>query len=56
MTALHFAALDDNVEGIRLLLRYGAERRLVSERGETALDMARRVGAMNAVALLSGGL
>lgn len=39
-TALHWAARKNNVEGVRLLLTYGAERGIINRWGATALDNA----------------
>lgn len=52
-TALHICSLNDDVEGVRLLLRYGADKGVVTEDGLTALDLARSQGAERVVALLS---
>ena len=53
MTAMHMAALNDDVKGIELLLRYGADKNFKSEEGETALDMAKSQKAEAVIALLS---
>lgn len=53
ITAMHMAALNDDVEGIRLLLRYGADKDLESEDGQTALDMAKAQNSTRAIALLT---
>lgn len=52
-TAMHMAALNDDVEGVRLLLAYGADREFRDEEGKTALDMARGQDAKAVIALLS---
>lgn len=51
--ALHVSALNDDVEGVKLLLEYGADKGLVTGDGMTALDLARSQGAERVVALLS---
>ena len=53
MTAIHMAALNDDVEGVQLLLKYGADKDFKSEDGQTALDMARQLNAKNVVTLLA---
>ena len=53
MTAMHMAALNDDTEGIELLLKYGADRNFKTEDGETALDLAKSQDAKEAIALLS---
>ena len=53
MTAMHMAALNDDVEGVQLLLRYGADRDFRDEEGKTALDMAREQKSNRVLALLS---
>lgn len=53
VTALHMAALNDDVEGIQLLLKYGADKDFKSEDGQTALDMAREAHSERAIALLT---
>ncbi len=40
-TAMHMAALNDHSEGVKLLLRYGADPLLEDESGQTALQLAR---------------
>ena len=52
-TAMHMAAYNDDVEGVQLLLRYGADKSLKDETGQTALDCARDVGAKRVIALLN---
>ena len=52
MTALHMAAMNNDVEGIQLLLYYGADKSLVGD-GKTALGWARELGCRDAVAELS---
>jgi len=51
-TAMHVAALNDDVTGVSLLLRYGADKGVRTEDGFTALDLARSQGADSVVALL----
>lgn len=53
MTAMHMAALNDDVEGIQLLLKYGANKDLKLEDGQAALDMAKEVNAKKVIALLT---
>ena len=53
MTAMHMAALNDDVRGIELLLKYGASKDLQAEDGETALDLARSQNAEAVIALLT---
>ena len=53
-TAMHMAAYNNDVEGVELLLRYGADKRIRDESGQTALDCAREVEAGDVVALLEG--
>lgn len=53
MTAMHMAALNDDVEGIQLLLKYGADKEFKSEAGETALDMAKSQNANKVIAFLT---
>ncbi|KAJ4371263.1 hypothetical protein N0V83_004480 [Neocucurbitaria cava] len=53
MTTMHMVALNDDVEGIQLLLKYGANKDFKSEDGQTALDMAKEVNATNVIALLT---
>ncbi|KAF2175157.1 ankyrin [Zopfia rhizophila CBS 207.26] len=52
MTAMHMAALNDDVEGIQLLLKYGADKEFKSEDGQTALDMAKAENSKRVIALL----
>lgn len=52
MTAMHMAALNDDVEGIQLLLKYGADKEFKSEDGQTALDMAKAQNSKRVIALL----
>ncbi|KAJ8516496.1 hypothetical protein ONZ45_g6196 [Pleurotus djamor] len=54
MTAMHMAALNDDVEGVQLLLRYGADKEQKSEDGHTALDLAEDVDAKRVTSLLKG--
>ena len=51
-TALHMAALNDDVEGVELLLRYGADPLLKDESEQTALQMARDADARKVIPLL----
>jgi ankyrin repeat protein len=53
ITAMHMAATNDDVEGVQLLLKYGADKDFRSEDGQTALDMAKAEGSKQVVALLS---
>jgi ankyrin repeat protein len=43
-TPLHGAAQNGNEEMVRLLLKFGADAGVSSEKGETAADMARKKG------------
>jgi hypothetical protein len=52
MTSMHMAALNDDVEGVQLLLKYGADKEFKSEDGETALDMAKADDSKRVIALL----
>lgn len=52
-TALQMAALNNDTEGTRLLLRYQAQVDKQDDDGETALSLARKAGAEDVVALLS---
>lgn len=52
VTAMHMAALNDDVGGVRLLLRYGADPRLQDESGQTALQMAREQDTKEVIPLL----
>ena len=51
-TAMHMAAYNDDVEGVRLLLRYGADKHIKDEDGQTALDCAKDADAKGVIALL----
>ena len=51
-TAMHMAALNDDAEGVRLLLRYGADKEVKDDDGQMALDMAGMVDAKTVIALL----
>jgi len=53
LTAMHMAALNDDVKGVELLLRYGADKDCKAEDGQTALDMARSEKAEAVMVLLS---
>lgn len=52
-TAMHMAALNDDTEGVRLLLKYGADKDVKDEDGKTALDMAKDVDAKAVITLLT---
>ena len=52
-TAMHMAALNNDVKGVQLLLRYGADKEARDDDGQTALDMAKDVGAKELFTLLS---
>lgn len=52
-TAMHMAALNDDIEGVELLLRYGADPLLEDESGQTALQMARDLDARKVIPLLT---
>ena len=54
-TAMHMAALNDDTEGVRLLLKYGAGKEFKDEDGKTALDMAKMVDAKAVITLLISG-
>ena len=51
-TAMHMAALNDDNEGVELLLRYGADPLLEDESGQTALQMARDQDAQKVIPVL----
>lgn len=51
-SAMHVAAYDHDVEGVRLLLRYGGDKDLKDDHGKTPLDWARGVDAQDVVNLL----
>ncbi len=51
-TAMHMAAYNDDLEGVQLLLRYGADKGRKDEEGQTALDCAKAADAKRVVALL----
>jgi hypothetical protein len=51
-TAMHMAAYNDDIEGIQLLLRYGADKSIKDESGQTALDCAKEVKAKDDVIAL----
>lgn len=51
-TAMHMAAYNDDSEGVQLLLRYGADKNIKDEGGQTALDCAKVADAKSVVALL----
>lgn len=52
-TAMHMAALNDDIEGVELLLRYGANPLLEDESGQTALQMARDQNARKVIPVLT---
>lgn len=52
-TALHVCAMRDDVEGIRWLLRFGADRTVTDEQGRTPLGYAERLGLTRAIDALS---
>ncbi|KAG6907268.1 hypothetical protein DXG01_009642 [Tephrocybe rancida] len=54
-TGLHMAALNNAAEWASLLLRYGADRELKTDSGQTALDYARSADAHEVIALLLRG-
>ena len=51
-TALHMAAMNDDVEGVELLLRYGADKAQLDESGWDAARAARECGAKKVLQLL----
>lgn len=51
-TAMHMAAYNDDIEGVKLLLCYGADKNIKDEDGRTALDCAKQVDAKGVIALL----
>lgn len=51
-TAMHMAAYNNDIEGVQLLLRYGADKNIKDECGQTALDCAKDVAAKGVIALL----
>lgn len=51
-TALHMAAMNDDVEALRLLLSHGADKDRRNEDGLTVLDLADTVGAVRAQSFL----
>jgi ankyrin repeat protein len=53
MTALHIAALNDDIKSARLLLKYSADREFKSEEGQMALGMAMERNLKRAVAMLT---
>ncbi len=52
-TAMHMAALNNDTEGVQLLLKYGADRKIKDEDGNTALDLAKMADAQAVSTLLS---
>ncbi|TDL20333.1 hypothetical protein BD410DRAFT_378605 [Rickenella mellea] len=52
MTALHMAAMNNDVEGARLLLRYGADVNIQAETGQTAVQIGEEMDAKEFVRLL----
>ena len=53
VTAMHMEAGNDDVEGVQLLLKYGADKEFKSSDGLTALDIAKQRDAKKVVALLT---
>ncbi|KAL6715377.1 hypothetical protein ACLMJK_007643 [Lecanora helva] len=51
-TALHMAALNNDVEGAQLLLRYHVDKEIKDDDGNTALDGAKMVDAKDMIRLL----
>lgn len=51
-TAMHMAAMNNDVEGVQLLLRYGADKGLKDDDGQTALDHAKAAHAQGVIAQL----
>jgi ankyrin repeat protein len=45
----------NNIEGVRLLVKAGAQTDIRGKNGETPLDLARKNGLKEIVAILSGG-
>ena len=54
-TPLHTAAFVGDPEVLRMLLDRGADPRLTTDDGKTAIDIARERGHAEAAALLSAG-
>ncbi|KAL8287032.1 hypothetical protein RQP46_004038 [Phenoliferia psychrophenolica] len=52
LTGLHIAAFNDDVEGVRMLLKYGARKDVRAKDGATPVDCARQVNAREVVDLL----
>jgi len=50
---LHYAAYQDRIEIIRLLLDKGADTSATTDKGETALELATHKGHAEAIKLLS---
>lgn len=50
---MHMAALNNDTEGVQLLLRYHADKNVEDDDGMTSLDMARSVDAKAVITLLS---
>ena len=53
-TALHMAAVNNDVEGVTLLLRYGADKEMKDDEGWTALRYAQDGDAREVIDLLGG--
>lgn len=52
-TALHMAAMNDDVEGVELLLKYGADKTQLDESGWDAIRAARECEAEKVLRLLA---
>ena len=52
-TALHMAAMKDDVEGVELLLRYGADKTQLDESGWDAMKAAKECDAKKVLRLLA---
>ncbi|WP_292748377.1 ankyrin repeat domain-containing protein [Nostoc sp. NMS4] len=52
-TALHDAVWQDNIEGVRLLVNAGASLDIKGKNGDTPLDIAKKSGRKEIVAMLS---
>jgi ankyrin repeat protein len=53
-TALHDAVWQNNVEGVRLLVNAGARLDIKGKKGNTPLDLAKKSGQKEIVAIFSG--
>jgi ankyrin repeat protein len=53
-TALHDAVWQNNVEGVRVLVNAGARTDIKGKNGETPLDIAKKNGRKEIIAILSG--